>query len=189
MVTAVAERLYTAEEFLCMPENEGAELLDGRIKEKQMGFRSSWIGARVSFEMNILAQREGLGTVTGADGGIQCWPDHPNRVRKPDVVFYRAGRLPNGLAEGWEIAVPDLVVEVVSPNDKADDVEDKLEEYRAAGIPLIWVIYPRTRTAQAMGAILSRTEIRRDGVLDGGDILPGFRLPLAELFAAAAAVR
>ena len=189
MSTVVAERLITAEEFLCMEENEGAELVDGRIEEKEMGDASAWIGGRLFARMSVLAEDNDLGTVGGMEFGIQCWPDHPNRVRKPDVLFYRRGRLPNGLAEGWEKTAPDLVVEVVSPNDKVAPVERKLREYREAGIPLIWVIHPDSGTAQVLGANLARTEIGRDGVLDGGDILPGFKLKLSDLFAAANAVR
>ena len=190
MSTVVAERLITAEEFLCMPENEGTELVDGRIEAKDMGSKSAWLANRVLRRMGNYAEDDNhLGTVGGMEFGIQCWPDHPNRVRKPDVVFFRTDRFPDGLVEGWATVVPDLVVEVVSANDRVEDVEDKLEEYRQAGIPLIWVIYPRTRTAQVMGANLPRYEIGRDGVLDGGDILPGFALQLADLFAAVDAVR
>lgn len=189
MSTVVAERLITADEFLCMEENKGAELVDGRIGEKEMGAESAWIGGRLFARMSVLAEDNDLGTVGGTEFGRQCWPDHPDRVRKPDVLFCRRGRLPNGLAEGWERTAPDLVVEVVSPKDRVAPVERKLREYRDAGIPLIWVIYPDSGTAQVLGANLPRTEIGRDGTVDGGDILPGFRLALADLLAAANAVR
>ena len=189
MGSVVAERLITAEEFLRMPDSKGAELVDGRIEEKEMGAESAWLGNELLFEMKLVVKRGQLGTVGGMEFGIQCWPDHPNRVRKPDVLFYRRGRLPDGLPEGWATVAPDLVVEVVSPNDKVEALERKLAEYREAGIPLIWVIYPRTRTAQILGANLARTEIDRDGSLEGGEILPGFSLKLSDLFAAANAVR
>ena len=154
-----------------------------------MGAESAWIGSRILRRMGNYAEDGDLGTVAAMEFGIQCWPDHPNRVRKPDVLFYRRGRLPDGLPEGWATVAPDLVVEVVSPNDKVEALERKLAEYREAGIPLIWVIYPRTRTAQVLGVNLARTEIGHDGSLEGGEILPGFSFKLSDLFAAANAVR
>ena len=78
--------------------------------------------------------------------------------------------------------MPDLVAEVVSPRDLAEDLEQKLAEYREAGIPLIWVIYPSTRTAHILRTGRQRSELGPAGVLDGEDILPGFSLPLADLF-------
>lgn len=189
MSTIVAERLITAEEFLCMEENKGAELVDGRIEEKQMGAESALIGNDLLFEMKLVANRDKLGTVGGMEFGIQCWPDHPNRVRKPDVLFIRRERLPGRPPRGWLTIAPDLVAEVVSPNDTVEKLERKLREYKEAGIPLIWVIYPDAGTADVLGANLPRTQLGRDGVLDGGDILPGFTLKLADLFAASAAVR
>ena len=77
------------------------------------------------------------------------------------------------------------MVEIVSPKDRVEDLDAKLAEYREAGVTLIWVIYPGTRTAHVLGASLSLREVSPDGSLDGGDVLPGFTCKLADLFAAA----
>ncbi len=180
MTAPAPSRLITAEEFLYMPESDGAELLDGRIVEKCMGNESAWLGGRIFGLIMFYIEGKRLGRIFGPEAGLRVWPDHPNRVRKPDVTFFRGRRRPPA---GWEEhAVPDLVVEVVSPNDRADDLEEKLAEYRDAGIPLIWVIYPGTQSAHVLTQN-ARMEVRSAGVLDGGDILPGFSLSLAELFA------
>ena len=180
MTAPAPSRPITAEEFLYMPESDGAELLDGRIVEKSTGNESAWLGGRIFGLIMFYIEGKGLGRIFGPEAGLRVWRDHPNRVRKPDVMFFRSRRRP---PVGWEEQiVPDLVVEVVSPNDKADDLEEKLAQFREAGIPLIWVIYPGTRSAHILTQS-ARIEVRSSGVLDGGDILPGFSLSLAELFA------
>ncbi len=83
--------------------------------------------------------------------------------------------------KGWQREVPDLVVEVVSPNDEVDEFEAKLDDYRQAGVALIWVILPGPRRAQVLTPN-SRADIPQDGELDGGEILPGFIIRLSELF-------
>ncbi|MCL4242539.1 MAG: Uma2 family endonuclease [Dehalococcoidia bacterium] len=186
MTAPAPARPYTADEFLHMPENEGAELVDGRIVAVPMGSISSWIGGELLFLVRSFLQSNDLGWVFPQETGMTIWPDRPGHVRKPDLVFVRKGRLPGGRPPaGWLTVVPDLVVEVVSPGDEIEGFETKLDEYRAAGIPLNWVIYPGTRRAHVLGANRPRTEIAPDGILDGEDVLPGFTCKLAGLFAAA----
>ena len=183
MAANPTSELITPEQFLHMPENRGAELVDGRIVEKSMGSRSAWIGTNLIFFLGSFVREHSLGLVFGPENGLQLWPDRLRHVRKPDVSFFRAGRLaPGQIPDGWLATVPDLVVEVVSPNDEVEEFERKLLEYLEAGIPLIWVILPGTRSAQVITAT-SRGSIRFDGSLDGGDILPGFSLKLTDLFA------
>ncbi len=174
----------TADEFLHMPENRGAELVDGCIVEKSMGSESDWLAFEIGYRIRRFLETHPFGRVFGPENGIQLWPGRPNHVRKPDVSFTRTGKLPgNRPPKGWQQQAPDLVVEVVSPNDEVDPFEQKLQDYREAGIPLIWVILPGSQRAQVLTPT-SRVDIPPGGVLDGGDILPGFTLSLAELFAA-----
>ena len=78
-----------------------------------------------------------------ADAGYQCFPHDPGLVRRPDASFVKAGRFPGDvLPKGWAKSPPDLAVEVVSPNDLVYELEEKLSDYRKAGVPLIWVIGP-----------------------------------------------
>ena len=90
----------------------------------------------------------GLGWVAGADASYQCFPAAARQVRKPDASFIRIDRLPAGEEpEGHCPIAPDLAVEVVSPNDLYSEVEEKVDDYLAAGVRLVWVIDPPTRTA------------------------------------------
>ncbi|MGB4862473.1 MAG: Uma2 family endonuclease [Tepidiformaceae bacterium] len=186
MTATPTAELITAEEFLHMPENEGAELVDGRIVEVPMGSMSSWLGGFLFARVLNFVLENRLGWVFPQETGMSIWPDRPRHVRKPDLAFVRRGRLPGGQPpHGWLTVAPDLAVEVVSPGDEAEDLEQKLIEYREAGIPLIWVIYPGTRRAQVLGANRPRLELEPNGVLDGQDVLPGFTCSLQELFASA----
>ena len=190
MTAPATEHLITAEEFLHMKEQEGAELVDGRIVDVPMGSMSSWLGGELLFLIRLFLKTNDVGWVFPQELGMAIWPDRPRRVRKPDLAFVRHGRLPGGKPEeGWLSVAPDLAVEVVSPGDTVQDLEQKLDEYREAGIPLIWVIYPVTRRAHVLGSNRARVELGPDGILDGEDVLPGFKLPLAELFEAAEAVQ
>ena len=185
MAAAPTSDLITPEAFLAMDEQEGAELVDGRIVEVPMGSMSSWLGGELLFLIKLYLRSHDLGWAFPQETGMRIWPNR-STVRKADLIFVRKGRLPHGQPDdGWLTTVPDLVVEVVSPNDRAGELERKLEDYREAGIPLIWVIYPETHRAQVLGAKRPRTELGPDGVLDGEDVLPGFTCSLQELFDAA----
>jgi Uma2 family endonuclease len=80
--------------------------------------------------------------------------------------------------KGWIRIPPDLAVEVVSPNDTAGELEEKLDDYRKAGVPLVWVIYPEQRKARVFRPDGSAVEVMEDDELSGEDIIPGFRCPL-----------
>ena len=150
-----------------------------------MGSLSSWLGGELLFLVKLFLRSHDLGWAFPQETGLAIWPGR-RLVRKPDLTFVRKGRLKGGHPDdGWLTTVPDLVVEVVSPKDRVEDLEIKLDDYREAGIPLIWVIYPGTRRAHVLGAGRARAELGPDGVLDGEDILPGFTCALSDLFDAA----
>ena len=95
-----------------------------------------WEG--VDARLRQYGQEHRLGWAFPADNGYQCFPHAPGLVRKPDVSFVRYGRLPGGeLPDGWIKIRPDLAVEVVSPNDTVEKLNEKLEDYEIAGIPLV----------------------------------------------------
>jgi Uma2 family endonuclease len=105
--------------------------------------------------------------------------------RRPDVAFVSYQRWPKSRPvpeEGDWIAVPDLAVEVVSPNDRAEELLIKTREYFDAGAQAVWVIYPRERIIHIYETLAQIRVLRQSDVLDGGAILPGFQLPLATLF-------
>lgn len=108
-----------------------------------------------------------------------------DRNRRPDVAFVPYSRAPRHLrlpsTNGWD-ALPDLCVEVVSPTDMADELMDKVREYFEAGVRLVWVFYPRHDVVYVYESMTAVRGLGRADVLDGGAALPGFRLPLTELF-------
>jgi Uma2 family endonuclease len=101
----------------------------------------------------------------------------------PDTSFVRAERLPEGdYPEGFLEHPPDIAVEVVSPSDRMADVNAKVDEYIRSGTALVWVVEPRRRTVTVYRPDLSVQLLVEDDVLDGGDVLPGFNLPVSSIF-------
>jgi Uma2 family endonuclease len=186
----VQEKFYTADdlwELSHLPENSDKrlELVEGEIREMSpSGGAHGGVVSKADRFIGDYVERNQLGYVTGAETGYTLHKNPRGRdtVRAPDVGFVRAERLPDGLPNGYIPFAPDLAVEVVSPNDTAQDIHDKVQDYLRYGTLLVWVLYPKTRTAMAHtgeGAIT----LRANEVLDGGDVLPGFSVKLSEIFA------
>ena len=179
-----ALRLMTAEELERMPDDGYRyDLVRGKlIRMAPAARRSGRIESRVGRHLGNFVEPRGLGEVYGAETGF-ILARNPDIVRAPDVAFVRAERLTPDVDEDHFLPfAPDLAVEVVSPSDRARDVRDKVRDYLDAGVPLVWVLHPRQRTftVSTPGGV---TSVLREGdELDGGDILPGFRLPVVEIF-------
>lgn len=183
---AVAERRYTAEEFweiAALPENENRrlELEDGVIVD--MGESSptnSVIAGRFIYFLNAFVIPKNLGFVTSPDGGYKLTS---GRVRQPDVAFISRARMPE-LPDRFRIA-PDLAVEIVSPRE---DILKKAYEYFDAGTQLVWAVYAEVKTVIVFqlddDGILHGQRLDIDDTLDGGDVLPGFSLPVKDIFPA-----
>ena len=121
--------------------------------------------------------------VFGPATPYRCFPNDPRQVRKPDVSFVAAGRLPAGrLPRGSAPFAPDLAVEVVSPTDPCEYLELKVADYRSAGVRLIWVVNPATRSVLIRRLDRTCAELDDTGSLDGEDVVPGFACRVAELF-------
>ena len=178
-------RLVTAEELWEMPEVPGKvlELVDGEVVEVPgAGALHALIVELVLRLLGAHARERDLGLAFG-DNTSYILRRNPDMVRIPDVSFVSWGRVrEEGVPEGyWELA-PDLAVEVVSPNDRAEDVYDKVSEYLGAGTRVVWLLWPRRRMVTVRGADGAIRELGPEGELDGGDVLPGFRVRVGELF-------
>jgi Uma2 family endonuclease len=184
-VTTIPRSRITAQEFLDMPEADGHELVDGQLVEVPMGMESNWLGGELFGEVRDFARKRGLGRAFAQDSGIQVWDDDRDRVRKPDLAFFKNGRIPVATSRGWIRVVPDLIAEIISPNDLAESLQRKVREYRDAGVELIWVIFPESRSALVSRRGHPVRELSENDSLDGEDVLPGFSLSLAALFATA----
>ena len=184
MSTAVAiTTQYTPEDLLAMPDGISYELVGGQLVERKMGMESGWVGTRLSSKLDRFREENGIGWAFNAENGYQCFPHEPGLVRRPDVSFVRYGRFPGGVVpKGWAKIPPDLVVEVVSPNETAYELEDKLADYQSVGVPLIWVINPKSRTVRIHRGDGTVSYLREDQELSGEDIIPGFHCPVREIF-------
>ncbi len=185
MATATKIRL-TEEEFLSCPDWDGYELVDGEPVEVPMGGKAAWLGGEAFHHIRTFLEHNAIGLVFPQDTAFKAWPSRPNHLRKPDTMVFLNGRFAGDEApEGTIEIAPDLAVEVVSPGDNARDLEEKVAEYLEAGVRLIWVIYPETRSAHVFRLNGGALRLEADDALSGEDILPGFTLPLATLFPAA----
>jgi Uma2 family endonuclease len=165
-------------------ENRLCELVDGVLVEKAVGYYESRLAAVLIYFLEAYLDREGRGIVLGADGTLRIMP---RLVRIPDVSFISWGKLPNRRlpAEPIPDLVPDLAVEVLSAGNTPGEMRRKLREYFSAGVLLVWLIDPRTHTAETYTAPEQMVPVGEDQSLEGGTVLPGFVLPLRQLFARA----
>lgn len=182
-MASTSTKLITADEFFCIPDDGGRyELVEGRLEEVGASPRSSAVAIAIASLLFAFVRRHKLGVVGGADWGAKLFTD-PDTVRVPDVCFVRFERLPGGrVPVRFQDGAPDLVVEVLSPSDRFRRTARKVREYLETGARLVWVIDPEERSAVVYRAGGSISEYDADGVLDGGDLLPGFTLDLAEIW-------
>jgi len=160
---------------------ELCELVDGILVAKTMGFYESLVGAAMIYFLHLYMDTNPIGVVAGADGGCDTLPD---RLRKPDASFTSLKRI-QSQSEPTRDALPfapDLAVEVLSPSNTAAEMNQKLQEYFAAGARLVWYIEPELKTARVFTAVDRWEDIPPGGSLHGRDVLPGFELPLSRLF-------
>lgn len=175
----------TAEQLWEMPEKPGVryELVDGEVVEVPgTGGLHSLIAGSLYRMIHGHATENDLG-VAFHDNTSYLLRRSPDLVRIPDVSFASWERIPvGGVPEGYLPFAPDLAVEIVSPNDRADDVHDKVREYLDAGIRMVLVLWPKHRSVSVHEPGLVACELGPEDELDGGDVLPGFRVRVGDLF-------
>ena len=176
--TATEQDLLEAESR----SNRICELIDGTLVEKAMASRESMLAAELIYFIRRYLDSRQLGAVLAPDGLLQIFPE---QVRAPDVSFIRWERFPGGQLPQAAIfsVAPDLAVEILSEGNTVAEMDRKLRDYFKAGVRLVWYIEPKNRTARAYTAVHEWTDIGPNDSLRGGDVLPGFELPLAQLFA------
>ncbi len=178
--------LLTAEDLLRLDaQGVRGELVRGVFCETMSaGQLHGKLALRLGARLLDHAEAHGLGTVVGTDSGILLEHD-PDTVREPDLAFTATARLPPGqVSDGYAEVVPDLVVEVASPNDRLGELAERAAMWLGFGVRLVWVVHPGSKTVdiRSVGteAVESLTEADS---LDGGSVLPGFTCPLSQLFA------
>ena len=175
----------SAEAFAAMPDDGYRyELVHGEVvRMSPTGLQHLIIvGFLIRVLGSFVAERD-LGVV-GGEGGFILDRD-PDVVRAPDVVFVRKDRLPpKELRQRFAEMAPDLAVEVLSPSDTASMVNDKVLAYLEAGVQLVWVVDPSHEAVTVYGSDRRAHILGAGEALDCGDLLPGFQLPVADIFAA-----
>ena len=149
MSTTAPPRPITPDDLLQMgDEGKGFELVGGELKEWTVSKESSRIAGRICTRLDVFCESRGVGYVFPEGMSYQCFPTDPTRVRRADTSFIALSRMPSATYrdEGHCTTVPDLVVEVISPNDNAEEVAEKIQDWLGAGVKLVWEVYPGRQT-------------------------------------------
>lgn len=157
------------------------ELVDGTLVEKSIGWQESLLAAILLHWLHNYLDVNRIGVATGADGMTRLFGD---TVRGPDVSFVAWERMPNGQIPSAPIPdmVPNFVIEVIRTSNTYAEMSRKRREYFHAGVELLWMVDHRTRTVTVFRSALDATVYTEDKVLDGGKVLPGWEVNIAELF-------
>jgi Uma2 family endonuclease len=178
-----SEGLMTADELLTLDlPGKSTELVRGKLVVREP---PSTYHGRVQSTLNVLVgsyvRSHQLGAVFGQDTGFKIRSD-PDTVRAPDLAFVQRDRVAQIARRGYAELAPDLVAEILSPDDRPGEVLTKVGEWLDAGVSLVWVIDPDRRTAIVYRSDVSVTTIAASGDLAGESVLPGFSCRLTELF-------
>ncbi|MGH2533391.1 MAG: Uma2 family endonuclease [Thermomicrobiales bacterium] len=181
---AVATKHVTAEDLAAMePDEERWALIRGElVRMPPAGYRHGRVAARVERPLTDFVEGQDRGVVVREIGFLLA--RNPDVVLAPDVAFVRGDRLPSGDEEpdGYLALAPDLVVEVVSPSDRTSRTLEKVFAYLEAGVRLVLLVEPRHKSVTVYGQDRQARILTNGDEFDGGDILPGFRLPISAVF-------
>ena len=184
-MSATFTKPMTADELLAMPDDgHSYELVKGELRmAPPPGSEHGEITMNLAGPLYQHVKNNNLGVVFAAETGFKL-ESNPDTVRAPDVAFVRmesvqrTGRLP-----GYRSGSPDLVVEVLSPSDRVTSVEEKVAEWLEGGAQMVWVLSPRLHTVTVYRSLTDIVTLTEKDTLDGGDVVPGFHLRVAEIFA------
>lgn len=160
------------------------QLGETRVEKPAMGMRELYLANELCWVINSFSRPRDLGLAFTEMLFLLTLSTGETRKRRPDVALVSSARVGQPVLsedEAWEIT-PDLAVEIISPSNRATDVEIKIREYLDAGVRTVWVIHPMPRTLyvhRAQGVEF----VAPSGVIKGGEVLPGLSIPMSELFA------
>ena len=181
-MTVTDKQLITAEQLLRMPRTGRRELIAGEVREMTpAGHAHGRIAGRLHTLLGAHVEGRGLGTVYAAETGFLLARE-PDTVRAPDVAFVVRDRVIDD-APGYFPGPPDLAAEVVSPDERVQDVEEKARAWLDSGTRLVWVVWPNTRTVSVYRPGEPVQTFREDEELDGGDVVADFRCGVGAIFA------
>jgi Uma2 family endonuclease len=176
----------TADELLLLrDECHRYELIDGQLRRYDLaGAEHGFLASEIACLFGKFVASRKIGCALGPGTGFQIGYD-PDTVLAPDAAIVRQVRINQiGIPEGFFPEAPALIVEVVSPSDTVEEVDDKIRRWLAAGVELAWVVNPRGRTVTVYRSPEDIRVLTAKDTLDGGDVLPGFTVRVGDLFAA-----
>ena len=183
-MTTAKTKLLTADDLLRLhSKGVKGELIRGVLAETvATGVEHGKIAAKYTIRLGIFVEPRKLGTIVTSDSGV--WVGrNPDTVREPDVAFTSAERMPLDIrVPGYADVPPDLVVEIVSPSDSAQDVAEKITMWLNLGVSIALEVRPAEQAVLVHRPDVPAATLSGDDVLDCGDVLPGFTLPLGEVF-------
>jgi Uma2 family endonuclease len=174
----MASAIKTAEELLKAGDIGRCELIRGElVMMVPPGGEHGEISNEIAHRLTLFVKSRELGRVLAEAGFVLS--RNPDTVRAPDVAFLRAGR---ARGSGYIQSAPDLAVEVLSPDDRPGYVREKVAEWLEAGTKAVWVVAPSTRTVTLHESGREPRVLEESDVVTGGSVLPGFELPVREIF-------
>ena len=175
--------LITADELFRMPDHKFYELIEGRlVKWGPEGYLHGKTSATTLGILGHYVYENDLGVMLAAGCGFFLQHD-PDTVRAVDGAFIARDRLPSeGVPVGYSDTMPDIVVEVVSPNDLAEQVQEKIEQWIEHGVKLVWVVYPERRSITVYRSVREVQVLHEGDTLTGDPVLPDFSCPVSEIF-------
>ncbi len=181
---STATQLLTAEDLWQLPDDGlRHELVKGELRTMPpAGFEHGVVGNRLSKVLSVHVDSHQLGMVATAETGFLI-TQNPDTVRGPDCAFVSKERVASlGVPKKYFPGPPDLAVEVVSPSDTVDGVEEKVEEWLSAGTRLVWVLHPRRRRVTVYRPDQKPVILTAEENLEGQDVICGFRVRVGDLF-------
>jgi Uma2 family endonuclease len=183
-VSSTVTRLVTADELIAMPDDGFRyELVKGElIRMSPTGHEHGIVAMNIAGPLHRHVKSSNLGIVYAAETGF-ILSQNPDTVRAPDVAFVQIERInQTGDVKSYWIGAPDLAVEVVSPGDTVGEVESKVKEWLEAGAVMVWVASPKLRTVTVYRSLSEILVLTEKNTLDGGNVVPGFRIAVSDIF-------
>ena len=174
---------YTAEELFASPSDWHYELIQGKLRSLDMptGAIHGRVTATFSARVQVFVEDNQLGECFAAETGFLI-EQNPDTVLAPDFAFVARAKLPEPLPGGYVRAIPDLVLETRSPNDRPREISEKVREWLVAGVQVVLELNPAKQALTVYRPHADPEILTRESVFDGGTVLPGFTLPLTRLF-------
>ena len=175
--------MWTADDLLKVSAGKHYEIVEGNLIEKPTSALASHVNVQLLVRLGMYVYENELGHCYDGTVGYHCFPSSRHTVRKPDHSFVARGRLQNEESpEGNMEIAPDLVIETVAPCERYNDIEDKVADYRNAGVRLIWILSPTSHTIMIRRLDGTCSEVDKSGQLDGEDVVPGFTCNVRDIF-------